>query len=176
MKIAYQFDSNGFYVEDVILSDNEEIPGDCTIIKPQNGLYKPQFVNSAWIEGKAQADILADAKAAKIAQLSASFDATMASGFTSSALGVSHTYPSDLQAMIFFNATMNRFVNDSTFTSVNQKTLDAGYLAHNKTQFTQVFNDGHAFGVTQDTKLANLKSQVDENTTDTVGKVNAITW
>lgn len=110
----------------------------------------------------------------KKAQLSASFDATMANGFSSSALGVSHTYPSDLQAMIFFNATFNRFNNDSTFTSVNQKTLDAGYLAHTKAQFTQVFNDGHEFGVTQDTKLANLKAQVDAATT--VDAINAITW
>jgi hypothetical protein len=174
MKIAYKLDSNGFYLEDVILSDNEGIPSDCTNIKTPDGLYKARFVNGAWVEGMAQADILADAKAAKKAQLSASFDATMASGFTSSALGVSHNYPSDLQAMIFFNATMNRFGNDSTFTTVNQKTLDAGYLAHTKAQFFQVFNDGHAFGVAQDTKLANLKAQVDAATT--VSAVNAITW
>lgn len=113
-------------------------------------------------------------KSQKKAQLGASFDATMAGGFTSSALGVAHTYPSDLQAMIFFNATMNRFNNDSTFTSVDQKTLDAGYLTHTKAQFIQVFNDGHAFGVMQDTKLANLKAQADAATT--VSAVNAITW
>lgn len=126
-------------------------------------------LDSAWFE------VL---KKIKKDELDASFDTTMAGGFTSAALGVSHTYPSDLQAMIFFNATLNRFTNDSTFTSVNQKTLDGGYLAHAKTQFIQVFNDGHAFGIQQDTKLANLKAKVDALTypTNTEADIDAITW
>lgn len=132
-------------------------------------------LDSAWFE------VL---KKQKKDELDAKCDAIIMSGFTSSALGTAHTYPSDFQAMVFFNATINRFNNDSTFTTANQKTVDAGYLAHTKTQFIQVFNDGHAFGESQIAHLNSLKAQVDaityssDPTTQATNQSNldAITW
>lgn len=179
--VVYKFDSNNYYLEDVEINDNDPIPSNCTPVKPLDGLYKAQFVNNTWIETRSESDILADLKEMKKAELDNNFNQTLMSGFTSSALGTSHSYPCDIQAMIFFNATFNRFQNDTTFLSIKQKTLDAGYISHNKDQFTQVYNDGHAFGITQDEKLAQLKSDTDAVTLTTdinqaKSDLDAIKW
>jgi hypothetical protein len=110
----------------------------------------------------------------KINELTAKCDATIQAGFSSSALGVPHTYPATVESMIYFNATINRFLVDPTFTTLKQLTLDAGYLDHTKEQFIQVFNDGHQFGIVQDGKLAQLKYQVSQATTP--DQVNQVTW
>lgn len=113
-------------------------------------------------------------KQAKIKELTAKCDATIQAGFSSSALGVVHTYPASIEDMIYFNSTLLRFNNDPTFTTLKQLTLDAGYLDHNKQQFIQVFNDGHEFGLQQDGKLAQLKVTVSQATTP--DQVNQISW
>lgn len=174
MRQVFKFDSNGFYLEPVILQDNEEMPNDCTEIQPQDGLYKAQFVNGEWIEVRPQVDILNDLKASKKIELDLKYEYTLSMGFPSSALGESHNYPCDIEAMIYFNATINRFDNDQNFTSINQKTLDSGFLPHTKEQFIQVFNDGHSFGIAQDTKLNQLKNDVDLATTP--DQLNNISW
>lgn len=110
----------------------------------------------------------------KKSELDTRCDESIMGGFPSSALGVAHTYPSDFTAMVYFNATLNRFMNDPTFTTANQKTVDAGYLSHTKEQFIKVFNDGHAFGEAQIAHLNTLKAQVDTATTE--ADIDAITW
>jgi XkdW protein len=101
-------------------------------------------------------------------------DLAIMSGFTSSALGTAHTYPSDFQAMVYYNATMHRIANDPTFTVIKQKTLDAGYLDHTREQFIQVFNEGHEYGETQVTKLNGKKADVDLATSPEM--VDAVQW
>jgi hypothetical protein len=113
-------------------------------------------------------------KEQKKSELKAFRDAALTGNFTSSALGAEHTYLSDPTSMVYFNATMNRFLNDSTFTTVKWWTVDAGYLDHDKDQFFKVFNDGHQFGISQDEKLAQLNADVDAATT--VDAIDAITW
>lgn len=113
-------------------------------------------------------------KVEKKAELSKKCYDMIVGGFTSSALGTAHTYPSDEEAQRNFNTIMNRFAIDSTFTSVNFKTIDSEYQVHTKTQFIQVFTDGHNYGAQQIAKLNNLKLQIDE--ASTVDAVNAITW
>lgn len=65
MKQVFRFDSNGFYIEPVILQGNSFTPADCTEIQPQDGLFKGQFVNGAWVEGMADSDIEAIKNAPK---------------------------------------------------------------------------------------------------------------
>jgi hypothetical protein len=113
-------------------------------------------------------------KALKIKELTAKCDQAIQAGFSSSALGVAHTYPANIEDMIYFNSTLLRFNNDPTFTTLKQLTLDAGYLDHSKSQFIQVFNDGHEFGLQTDGKLAQLKAQVTQATTP--DQVNGISW
>jgi hypothetical protein len=110
----------------------------------------------------------------KIKQLEQQCDAAILGGFDSYALGVKHTYQSMLIDEVWFNSTLHRFNIDPNFTTVQYKTVDAGYLPHNKIQFQQVFIDGHTWGDNQIAKLNGKKNDVanaqDEPTLD------AITW
>lgn len=174
MRQVYKIDSNGFYVEPVILQDDESTPGDCLEVIPPEGFVKLQWNGTQWVEGMDQAELLPIKKEAKKIELNANCDNTIMAGFSSNALGVAHTYSSLALDEIWFNATLHRFNIDPNFTSVNYKTLDAGYLVHTKEQFMQVFIDGHSFGDSQITKLNNLKTQVDS--AQTVDEVESIVW
>lgn len=174
MKTVYCIDQDGFYLKVVEIKDNGDTPSDCVDTFPSYGLYKPKWNGSQWIEAETPENLLTEVKASKLAELNGKCDQTIMSGFTSSALGTSHTYRSLLIDQVWFNATLNRFAVDPNFTSVNYLTLDSGYLQHTKAQLTQVFVDGHAFGDSQITKLNALKAQVDNATT--IEDVENITW
>lgn len=107
-------------------------------------------------------------------ELSVKCDGALAGGFTSSALGVAHTYPSHDKAQQNFNTEMQRFLSDATYTSCKFFTEDAGYLEHTKDQFFKAFADGHDFGNAQWDKLFNLYTQVDAAQSQT--DLDAITW
>lgn len=171
---VFKIDTNGFYLEDVILKDSDPVPADCVTVQPTQGLHKPQYANGEWVEGKLASDILSGAKSAKLEELKTKCAEVIQSGFTSTALGTSHTYPSDPTSMIYFNATHNRFQSDATFTQVNWQTIDSGYLVHTKAQFEQAYHDGHQFGIDQEAHLAQLITDLLSATT--VDAVNAITW
>lgn len=47
---VYKIDKNGYFVEDVILQENEEIPPDCVTIRPPQPCYKPRWNGTEWIE------------------------------------------------------------------------------------------------------------------------------
>lgn len=51
LKQVYKIDSNGFYIEPVIIQDNEPIPSNCVEEMPIKGLYKPKQENGKWVEG-----------------------------------------------------------------------------------------------------------------------------
>lgn len=174
MKQVFKFDADGYYLEPVILDDNEAIPADCTDVQPQDGLYKGQFVNNAWVEASLQADILKALKATKMASLTQLCNEAIVSGFTSSALGTAHTYPSHSQAQTNFNTQMHRFLSDPTYTSCKFFTEDAGWLVHTKDQFFQAFKDGHDYGNSQWDKLFGLLGDV--ATATDKPSVDAITW
>jgi hypothetical protein len=57
VKQVFRYDQKGFYVEPVILQNNEPIPSDCTEVKPTDGLYKAKFVGSMWIESLTESEI-----------------------------------------------------------------------------------------------------------------------
>jgi len=58
MKRVIRINPEGFYVEDVILEDDQETPSDCTsILVPDLGLYSPKLVDDIWVEGKSQEEI-----------------------------------------------------------------------------------------------------------------------
>ncbi|WP_286909327.1 hypothetical protein [Clostridium sp. UBA1652] len=57
MKKVLKIDESGFFVEDVILKDNEIVPSDCIQIQCPNGFYKPKWTGIEWIEGATQEQI-----------------------------------------------------------------------------------------------------------------------
>lgn len=117
---------------------------------------------------------LDDLKARKKAELSAKCNETICGGFSSSALGAAHTYPSDGEAQRNFHSELDRLQYDPSYTVSNFKTLDAGYLPHTQAQLVQVFIDGHKFGRDQIGKLNQLKSDID--TALTVPDLDNIIW
>jgi hypothetical protein len=117
---------------------------------------------------------LDEAKQKKKDDLSVQCNLAIEGNFTSSALGTVHTYPSDGEAQTNFNTECHRFLIDPTYTSCMFKTIDAGYLPHNRDQFFKVFADGHDAGVMQLAKLNKLKSDVDAVTSNP--QLDTITW
>lgn len=57
MKEVYRYDENGIYIEPVILQDGDNIPVNCTEVKPTGSFYKGKFQNGQWIESLTQAEI-----------------------------------------------------------------------------------------------------------------------
>lgn len=57
MKQVFRIDHNGFYVEDVLLEDGQETPQDCREDRPPQGLYKPKYNGTDWVEGLSQTEI-----------------------------------------------------------------------------------------------------------------------
>jgi hypothetical protein len=56
MKQVVRIDSAGFYVEPVILEDNDKVPSDCVESVPPS-LYKAKYAGGKWAEGATQAEI-----------------------------------------------------------------------------------------------------------------------
>lgn len=54
---VYKIDNNGFYIEPVILSANENAPNDCIEIQPPQGLYRAKWTGTEWIEDMSQEEI-----------------------------------------------------------------------------------------------------------------------
>ena len=52
-----KIDSEGLFLEDVILQDDEELPNDCIETLCPEGFYSPKWDGEKWIEGKTQAEI-----------------------------------------------------------------------------------------------------------------------
>lgn len=57
MRKVIKIDSNGYFVEDVILESEEITPIDCIEIECHEGFYKPKWNGSRWIEGLTQEEI-----------------------------------------------------------------------------------------------------------------------
>lgn len=50
MIVLARIDKKGYFVEDVILQEGEEVPSDCIETRPPNGLYKAKWTGTEWIE------------------------------------------------------------------------------------------------------------------------------
>lgn len=55
--IVYKIDSKGIYIEPVLLGESDDIPSDCVVVEPPDGLFQLKFVNGEWIEGLSSQDI-----------------------------------------------------------------------------------------------------------------------
>jgi hypothetical protein len=50
LKQVFRIDTTGYFIEPVILGDNETTPQNCVELMPTMGLYKAQYVNGQWRE------------------------------------------------------------------------------------------------------------------------------
>ncbi|WP_394896301.1 hypothetical protein [Clostridium paraputrificum] len=57
MKKVLRINTDGFYIEDVILNPIEEIPSDCIETYCPEGFYKPKWDGEKWVEGYTSEEI-----------------------------------------------------------------------------------------------------------------------
>ncbi|WP_157958563.1 hypothetical protein [Salinicola sp. CPA57] len=50
MKILFEIDNDGYFLGDVIISDNESVPENVIAHRPPQPCIKPRWVNGGWIE------------------------------------------------------------------------------------------------------------------------------
>lgn len=188
MKKIHKIDVNGYFLEDVILEDNEITPSDCVDVEVPEGFYKPKFANGTWTEGLSQETItnilgltLNDVKQEKINVLTTINNSNIT--FTSSALGTVHTYLADDSAMAKFNAEYT-YINSSSYDNspILWYTLEEGGVNHTKDQFNQVWLEGRNFVANNFAKWDELVKKVKAITTDNqtldqaIVQVKSIVW
>lgn len=57
MKQVFKIDNEGFYIEDVILEDDDIIPIGCIEVECPDGFYRPKWNGRIWIEGLTKDEI-----------------------------------------------------------------------------------------------------------------------
>jgi hypothetical protein len=57
MKQVFKIDSNGFYIEPVILQDDEKLGNNLIDIAISEGFYRPKWYGKKWVEGLTQLEI-----------------------------------------------------------------------------------------------------------------------
>lgn len=142
-------------------SGNNDMPADFKTAydNPQAWLYQGgAFVaNPAWPAIQIQ-----QAKQAQIASIEAGYGSTLGDGFKSNTTG--HTYASDMLSSMRVAAQVTQLLNDTTITTVNWQTNDAGEISHTRNQFIGVFNDGIAWERAQVNQKNSLIVQVQAQT------------
>ena len=121
------------------------------------------------------ADVLADAKASKIAELKLKCATAIQSGFDSSALGAQHKYDSEqhnvdwIQAVVASAGSNNITCDDGKGTAASKKPRQ-----HTAAQSKQVLTDGMAKLLERKTRFRTLRNQVNKATN--AAAVEAVIW
>ncbi|WP_261513125.1 DUF4376 domain-containing protein [Burkholderia multivorans] len=137
--------------------------------------------NGALVEPKppSAAQQLASAQAVQIAVVNAACQAVIVAGFTSSALGDAHTYPSTDtdQRNLLSAATASQGQSSSWTTALwcaSGSLLAWAFTSHTAAQVQQVSADFLAFRIAAQQKYADLATKI--NAATSVSDVQAITW
>jgi hypothetical protein len=173
---VYKIDSDGYFIEPVLVDKLSNMDSDCVSTPPPQGLVKLRYTNGKWIEGETTANILAATKAMKKARLAESFDASLMNGFTSTADGTSRTYAIDPVSMGKWTGALAVINSGKAIQNMTVKDFNGNKITLTSAQFQQMTADGFTFFYAQESHLWSLEDEVDSDITDTVDKVNAITW
>ena len=57
MRKVLKIDKYGYFVEDEIFQNNEEVPADCIEVECPEGFYHARWDGEEWVEGLAQEEI-----------------------------------------------------------------------------------------------------------------------
>jgi hypothetical protein len=66
MRVVAKGDQQRNFLEDALLGEGAQLPASCIEQRPPEGLHRPKWTGSEWVEGKPSSEILASAKAVKI--------------------------------------------------------------------------------------------------------------
>lgn len=175
-KFMFQIDANG----KVISGTKLEWSGDPTAVPNYPSYYTTEgtvdvwnnqslstYTNGNWtIAAPNTSQQLTDAIKAKIAELKSACRQSILSGFTSSALSVSHTYDFDYEAQTNLNGAYS-YANANPAATFDWKTVDVGVITHTAAQTKQLFTDGLAWKESQIYKERTKEKQANACTTMT---------
>lgn len=57
MKHVLQIDSDGYFIVDMLIQDDDPTPADCVETLCPEGFYTPKWDGTSWTEGKPQSEI-----------------------------------------------------------------------------------------------------------------------
>lgn len=143
----------------------------CEILQSQQYIVQSGklVANLAWSDIE-----LANAKEAKTAEMTQTYGAAMAAGFTSSADGTSRTYIAN--ATTIQDVGLARTITEATYptTGIEAELLDGTYVTLDYAQMQTLSNDLQAFYLPMRSKSIKLLGQIKDATT--VAEVQAISW
>lgn len=116
MKKVMRIDTNGMFVEDVIIGDNDLTPTDCIDIEVPEGFYHPKWdsTNKIWVEG--QTPNLPDVQTAKMSELNQACGQAILGRFTSTVNGVAYQFSNDAEAQSNFKDALWALENNKATT------------------------------------------------------------
>lgn len=117
--------------------------------------------------------VLTDAKLIQIQAITQACGAQIVSGFTSSALGAAHTYPSQLFDQINLIGSVTSGLATIDFWCADN-TNTWNIVAHTLAQIKQVLADAATIRMSYSTKLKTLTDNI--NAATTVADVQAVIW
>lgn len=173
MKKLHKIDSNGFYLEDVIIEDDKQIPHDCIDTLLPDGFFKPQYVNGSWVESLTKDNInsilglsLVDLKQQKINELDQACKNAILANFTATLNNIDYEFAYDDRAQSRFNGVGILFLNNLI--------ANVEWTAYQNGQRTRISLTKDDFNTLS---LAALKHQNDNITkySDLYVKVNNVT-
>lgn len=184
MSKHYSPSTGGFYADDV----HDVIPSDAIALTDEQYGALLAGVNSgsviSVVDGvptlTARTISLDEVKATKIVALRAACAAAIVGGFTSSALGTAHTYPSaqtdqiNLMGSVTASLLPGVASDWSTMFWCRDEAGAWSYVAHTAAQIQAAGGDGKAHVVDCQSRLASLSAEVEAATT--VDAVTAIVW
>jgi hypothetical protein len=167
---GYKIDDQGFYTEDYIYKENQDLEPNIIKTDIQKGLYKPKWDGEKWVEG-AIVDV-EKIKQSKINEIEEWCRTAIISGFKSSAYqGIEKTYASTLEDQA--NITGNALSATSKIAGVTECQNDKFYyhaIGEDFVEFTageclQLARDWKSFKETQLFKSKELQNFVNSLTT-----------
>jgi hypothetical protein len=184
LKKVYKIDTNGFYVGDAILEDNEEIPSDCIEIPFPDGLFLPaKLENGKWITTLSQDELnsilgytLDDLKQKKINELDEACKNAILGNFIVTLNETDYEFTYDMASQSRFNGVGILFINN-LITEVPWTAYQNGERVRvtlTKDDFNTISLAALAHQNDNVTKYSNLYVQVmNANTSD---ELNQIKW
>lgn len=185
VKKVYKIDSNGYYLDDVILKTDGEVPIDCVEIEMPNGLFSPRFVDGVWVNGISEQEIdvmmgrdLESIRKKKIEELNKKCNENILGRFPSVVNSVTYYFSNDTEAQINFDKADGAFYRNR-IADVPWTAYDANgnvvRLLLTATTFEPVFLDHLSHIQNNISKLRDtLEPQVKNATT--VAEIEAIVW
>ena len=184
-----KFDSAGKFAFELMGGDEPTIPADFTKVTEAQWQALSSDPNSYRYDTNSKtvvavtlttAEKLADAQTAKISELTNACQTAIVGGYSSSALGSAHTYPSkptdqaNMTASVLSSLLPGVSSTWETMFWCADSSGNWAYVSHTASQIQQAGSDGKTFIQSQQAKLEGLKQQVAAATT--VAAVQAITW